>query len=237
MANQETKPFICDPHQEIHMMIEKLRRQTSETEVDLKRMQEEQEQFALQIGESQKRQAYMSQLSNQPSVSQNIEIINKLQREKEMLDNALRMRAASLVELRKTLIDKYQQTFVGLSQLQQRVLDVELIHWKRNQQFAGNGQPFENNIDQIQEWCESLAEMIWFNRQQMKQVENLFMSYPLNNPAGLTEALHSLAKQITSLLSSLVTSTFIIEKQPPQVMKTNTRYIIDIVKMNSFNIH
>lgn len=34
----------------------------------------------------------------------------------------------------------------------------------------------------------------------------------------------TLSTQITQLLSSLVTSTFIIEKQPPQVMKTNTRF-------------
>lgn len=34
----------------------------------------------------------------------------------------------------------------------------------------------------------------------------------------------TLNTQITQLLSSLVTSTFIIEKQPPQVMKTNTRF-------------
>lgn len=29
---------------------------------------------------------------------------------------------------------------------------------------------------------------------------------------------------ITALLSTLVTSTFIIEKQPPQVLKTQTRF-------------
>ena len=30
--------------------------------------------------------------------------------------------------------------------------------------------------------------------------------------------------RITELLSNLVTGTFVIEKQPPQVMKTNTRF-------------
>lgn len=70
--------------------------------------------------------------------------------------------------------------------------------------------------------CEALAELIWSNRQQIKEVELLKKKLALD-PPGVQDILPQLLAEITQLLSSLVTSTFIIEKQPPQVMKTNTR--------------
>lgn len=78
-----------------------------------------------------------------------------------------------------------------------------------------------NNLETIQEWCEKLAELIWLNRQQIKEMDTLKQRLPIDQPI---DVLSQLMQEITQLLSSLVTSTFIIEKQPPQVMKTNTRY-------------
>lgn len=49
-------------------------------------------------------------------------------------------------------VEEFQKTFVDLSDLQKRILDTELIKWKRAQQLAGNGEHFHNNLDQIQEW-------------------------------------------------------------------------------------
>lgn len=58
----------------------------------------------------------------------------------------------------------------------------------------------------------------------------------LNNFQDIFPALNS---QITQLLSSLVTSTFIIEKQPPQVMKTNTRFTstVRLLVGGKLNVH
>ena len=48
-----------------------------------------------------------------------------------------------------------------------------------------------------------------------------------------------LATEVTELLSSLVTGTFIIEKQPPQVMKTNTRFTatVRLLVGGQLNVH
>jgi len=78
-------------------------------------------------------------------------------------------------------------------------------------------------LDTLQEWCEGLADIIWQLRQQVRQLENLrtkLITDPQNNDINLQELLAS----VTQLLSNLVTGTFVIEKQPPQVMKTNTRF-------------
>jgi hypothetical protein len=58
--------------------------------------------------------------------------------------------------------------------------------------------------------CESLAEIIWKNRQQILQFEVLRSRLPLNNATDgqtdvLTDVLNDLNQKITGLLSSLVT--------------------------------
>lgn len=52
--------------------------------------------------------------------------------------------------------------------------------------------------------CESLAEIIWHNRQQIKEVERLKQKLALE-PPGVVDVLPNLNIQITQLLSSLVT--------------------------------
>ncbi|CAB4069921.1 STAT5B [Lepeophtheirus salmonis] len=90
-----------------------------------------------------------------------------------------------------------------------------------DQQLAGNGLEMNFSLDILQEWCEGLAEIIWTMRQQIKQldVEMQKLADPKN-----TNHIPELLSGVTELLSNLVTGTFIIEKQPPQVMKTNTRF-------------
>jgi hypothetical protein len=66
-----------------------------------------------------------------------------------------------------------------------------------------------------QEWCEGLAAVIWALRQQVKQLSDLRVQ--LSDPGNTPNLLPELLVGITDLLSNLVTGTFIIEKQPPQV--------------------
>ncbi|XP_013779006.1 signal transducer and activator of transcription 5B-like isoform X1 [Limulus polyphemus] len=231
---------ISHIHQEISQHLDKLKKKTQETEEEVRRMQQEQESFVIQYQESAKRQAQIQQLTNQPNTHNNVEMLSKLQREKELLDDALRQRATSLVQQRQALADRQQDTLMQVHALQTRVLDDELIKWKRNQQLSGNGVIFENNLDQIQEWCELLVEIIWQNRQQIKRVEMLCSQLPINSPMGnILERFRSLNSDITGLLSSLVTSTFVIEKLPPQVMKTNTRFTatVRLLVGGKLNVH
>lgn len=83
-----------------------------------------------------------------------------------------------------------------------------------------------------------MAELIWLNRQQIKEAERLKQKFALE-PPGMQDILPTLNSQITQLLSSLVTSTFIIEKQPPQVMKTNTRFTstVRLLVGGKLNVH
>ena len=53
--------------------------------------------------------------------------------------------------------------------------------------------------------CETLAELIWQNRQQIKKVELLRNQLPINLPPNHVDLIPALNSTITNLLSSLVT--------------------------------
>ncbi|CAH1960095.1 unnamed protein product [Acanthoscelides obtectus] len=228
---------ITNSGAEVMHKIDILRNRTQSTAEELRRMEQEQEAFAIQYHECTKINAHLSSGATQPNVPITAHT-QKLQRQKEMLEQVLNQKVAGLMNLRLALAEKLKETVQLLSQLQMLVLDEELIRWKREQQLAGNGANFNSNLDTIQEWCESLAELIWLNRQQIKEVERLKQKLPLD-PPGEHHVLPQLLQEVTQLLSSLVTSTFIIEKQPPQVMKTNTRFTatVRLLVGGKLNVH
>ncbi|CAG9826164.1 unnamed protein product [Diabrotica balteata] len=159
--------------------------------------------------------------------------------EEELESFALQYHECQKITVEVSFREKLKETFQLVAQLQTHVLDEELIKWKRDQQLAGNGANFKSNLDTIQEWCESLAELIWLNRQQTKEVERLKQRVPMVDPPVVADVLPHLLQEFTQLLSTLVTSTFIIEKQPPQVMKKNTRFTASVRLLvgGKLNVH
>lgn len=120
-------------------------------------------------------------------------------------------------------IEMYQniRTVINLlDEVQKIVIHKRLGKWQREQALSGNGAPLPlNALDEIQSWFESLAEMIWTTRTLID-----IMRKPAQFPSdNCNEAFESVYREVTTLLQNLIVSGFIVEKQPPQVMKTNTR--------------
>ncbi|XP_069347388.1 signal transducer and activator of transcription 6 isoform X3 [Eulemur rufifrons] len=86
--------------------------------------------------------------------------------------------------------------------------------WKRQQQLAGNGAPFEESLAPLQERCESLVDIY----SQLQQ--------EVGAAGGELEpkTRASLIKRLDEVLQTLITSSFLVEKQPPQVLKTQTKF-------------
>ena len=105
--------------------------------------------------------------------------------------------------------------------------------------FTGNGAPFTNNLDTIQKWCEDLAEIIWINMQQIRQLEMIQEQLNIPSQELTMNILPELSDGLTMLLDSLVKSSFVIEKQPPQVLKTNTRFsaTVRLLVGTKLNVH
>lgn len=210
---------------ELYQQLQYLRQKVVEAAKQFEKMKYEQESFAIQYHECSKLNATIQHLANQRGTTNTSvsEQERELKLKKEMTETALTQKISGLLQMRLALADKHRETIQLLGQVQSRVLDDELIRWKRAQQLGGNGAPFSNNLEQIQDWCEELSSVIWDTRHQIKEVERLRQRVPIDSPGGV-DILPHLNQEITQLLSSLVTSTFVIERQPPQVMKTNTRF-------------
>uniref|UniRef100_A0A674AJ42 Signal transducer and activator of transcription n=1 Tax=Salmo trutta TaxID=8032 RepID=A0A674AJ42_SALTR len=234
---------LCHPigrlsqrHQQINQTFEELRVSTQETENELRKLQHNQEYFIIQYQENLRIQAQLSSLSAVPA-EERTQRETSLQAKRATVEAWLTREANTLQKYRLDLAEKHQKTLGQLRKQQTLILDEELIQWKRRQQLAGNGGPTEGGLDVLQSWCEKLADLIWQNRQQIRRAEHLTQQLPL--PGPMEELLTKLNSDITDIISALVTSTFIIEKQPPQVLKTQTKFAatVRLLVGGKLNVH
>ncbi|XP_048237971.1 signal transducer and activator of transcription 5A-like [Haliotis rufescens] len=235
----ESTPMVPSVSAQIEVKLEEQVQRTQASEQTLKHLQSEQESFIIQYQDSLKITAQITQLQ---SPHQTQEIVAKeamLRKEKEKVEQQLSQKAQELLQHRITIALYYNSTLMGLQELQKQVLDTELIQWKRQQQQAGNGAPLNEGLETLQKWCEQLADLIWQNRQQIKKVNLLRAQLPIDLPPGTKNLLPELNDSITGLLSSLVTSTFIVETQPPQVLKKDARFAatVRLLVGGKLNVH
>ncbi|XP_062859968.1 signal transducer and activator of transcription 5B [Trichomycterus rosablanca] len=223
-------------YQQINQTFEELRVMTQETENDLRKLQHNQEYFIIQYQESLRIQAQLSNLASLPR-AERVQRETSLQSQKNTLETWLTREANTLQKYRQDLSEKNQTTLALLRKQQTVIIDDELIQWKRRQQLAGNGGPSEGSLDILQSWCEKLADIVWQNRQQLRRVDHLTQQLPI--PGATEELLKELNATITDIISALVTSTFIIEKQPPQVLKTQTKFAttVRLLVGGKLNVH
>ena len=140
------------------------------------------------------------------------------------MNQSIRAKYLNLTNQRSALTDAFKQMYEMYKEVQHIVLEKELIQWKREQQLAGNGYNMNTgHLEVIQEWCEGLADIIWTMRQQVKQLSSL--REKVGDPQGSPNE-QDLLYNITELLTNLVTGTFIIEKQPPQVRLFSAFFVL-----------
>ncbi|NXW35259.1 STA5B protein, partial [Phaetusa simplex] len=212
---------MSQKHLQINQTFEELRLITQGGENELKKLQQTQEYFIIQYGGDMRLQAQFSQLSG-GGPQERLSRETTLQQKKASRGGWLHREAQTLQQYRVDLAEKHGGALQLLRKQQTTILDDELIRGGRRQQLAGNGGPPEGTLDVGGTWCEKLAEIIWQNRQGGGRAEHLCQQLPISGP--VEEMLSELNGTITDIISALVTSTFIIEKQPPQVLKTQTKF-------------
>ena len=221
--------------QKIVQKLSSLKQRVNATGLQLENCRHEQEVVTTDLCSYQEHEGRFKQLASQrgeadPEVKQRKVMTEKM---KTNLEN----KYSGLCTARNSVMSDIVFTVREVKEVQAEVLDNELIAWKREQQLAGNGLQMTLSLETIQEWCESLATIIWSTRQHVKELERLKTNLPDNATTPITT--QQLTAEITDLLSNLVTGTFIIEKQPPQVMKTNTRFTatVRLLVGGQLNVH
>ncbi|KAJ8705017.1 hypothetical protein PYW08_012337 [Mythimna loreyi] len=229
IQNAMGTPYVAQPqterkYSELITGLQTVRQKVNIVGEEIRSLQANIESFSLQYHECLKNKGHMNYLQ-QSMTNERRDLVACLRVQIEETERKLNALVAQISQSQMELVDHMKENIANLRQLQSQVLDEELIKWKREQQLSGNGVPMQSNLNTIQEWCEQLADLIWLTRQQVNNVAriNTKTIVELRQP-HLAEMLDEMSKQVTGLLSTLVTSTFVIEKQPPQVMKTNTRF-------------
>lgn len=72
-------------------------------------------------------------------------------------------------------------------------------------------------LDIIQKWCETLATIHWTLRDQMKSLISTRQQLQINDQQ-IHDYLPEILCEVTKLLENLIVRSFVIEKQPPQVI-------------------
>ncbi|XP_015037442.2 signal transducer and transcription activator isoform X2 [Drosophila pseudoobscura] len=113
------------------------------------------------------------------------------------------------------------RSYICYEPLQELIIS-ELNNWRRQQALAGNGAPFqESTLDQIQRCFELLESFIGHLLAAVKETLRVHL---VNDEPEL----NNLLERVRGAQKNLVCAAFIVDKQPPQVMKTNTRFAASV---------
>ncbi|KQS38712.1 signal transducer and transcription activator isoform X2 [Drosophila erecta] len=127
----------------------------------------------------------------------------------------------SLIDEKAAIVLTMRRSFMYYESLQEMAIH-ELKNWRHHQAQAGNGAPFnESSLDDIQRCFEMLETFI---AHMLAAVKELIRVRLVNEESELTHLL----EQVQNAQKNLVCSAFIVDKQPPQVMKTNTRFAASV---------
>ncbi|OQR70404.1 signal transducer and activator of transcription 5A-like [Tropilaelaps mercedesae] len=214
-----------DPMVSIRRELDECHHNVQRLDDELKVVQQKEEGFVIQYPELQKRSFVLQQ---RQATSQLSNDLHCAQQQVAQIEMVIKDSVSELQQAWLNFIERIKESVQQLTSLEHQIVDTELGNWQRGQQLAGNGQPIDNNLDKIQECCEVLAELIWRHLQHVHRLEGLINTMesimPISSGPALKDNLAQLKSRIKALLSNLVCGTFVIEKQPPQVMKTNTRF-------------
>lgn len=145
--------------------------------------------------------------------------VAKCKERKQLLDQICSRDADAM---KRTCMEMNQRFVDCLAQIRaaQNLVGVELSNWKQTQRmFSWEDDRGKAELNNIQQWFEVLAELLWRNRQIAKQLPSVL---PQNLIAG--DQFMALTHQFTQQLLMVIQMSFVLEKQPPQVIKTANRF-------------
>lgn len=216
--NQQQNDKIDEVMQQLMILV----RETQETDNMVQLNRDVYQNFVIQL---QTRSRLMSSISYAECSQQYASTINIEQSRRDLttIEDVLRQKAAELNRIRRRLIEAHCDIFDRLLILQNKILYDFLPRWHYEQQLINNGVKIETiTLDTIQHWIEKVVDIIWRIKNQIKGLQLTLTDKP-NVPFN-TDDLDKFVVCINKALENLILNAFVVERQPPQVMKTNTRF-------------
>ncbi|VDI63853.1 Hypothetical predicted protein, partial [Mytilus galloprovincialis] len=148
----------------------------------------------------------------------------KTRSRKEFIVQHLKISIQHIWDIVNSIVQTLQLSVEEIIQIQQTFLGMDLLKWKRRQQIACNGIPVDTSILQsLQKKCEKLQTLIVKNLQDIQKLEEILQLLPLEKPENLPSST-PFKPQLAQLLVELVCGTFIVEQQPPQVLRKDNKF-------------
>ncbi|KAK2851349.1 hypothetical protein Q5P01_007625 [Channa striata] len=125
----------------------------------------------------------------------------KIQTHIQTLEFKVKTQATKRFKLLKECVD-------CLDQCQSRLIN-RLKEWRCEQHKAAIGHPFDDNLNPLQTWCEQLLGVNGKLRQEVMLMGESFTEFQ---------------ERLGQLQKVLIQSSLVVDKQPPQVIKTQSKF-------------
>ncbi|XP_014893494.1 signal transducer and activator of transcription 6 isoform X1 [Poecilia latipinna] len=129
-------------------------------------------------------------------------------RELQMLSKKIQELKINQSSLVRECLGMFTETLTKLKQCQDNFI-VKMNVWQWEQHKSVIGYPFSDDLTHLQNWSEQLFAVNSNLRQEWLLIPDL--------PKEIGE-------KLTGLLQELIQSSFVVEKQPPQVIKTQSKF-------------
>jgi signal transducer and activator of transcription 5B len=213
---QAPSPLPQTPSQksQVQQILQNIVGKTEAIEATFRNLSSKLENFKVQYHEAFQLDSVLRQGNRIPP-----EQVAKCKERKQLLDQICNRDADAM---KRTCVEMHQRSLDTLGQIRtvQNMMGIELRNWKQTQRmFITDDDRGKTELNSIQQWFETLAESLWRNRQVSKQLPTIL---PQNLIAG--DQFMSLTHQFTQQLLIVIQLSFVLEKQPPQVIKTANRF-------------
>jgi hypothetical protein len=155
--------------------------------------------------------------------------------QRKTLETKIHQEAEAIRQARQEMFAKIADTHGKLRDLQQLILE-GVMQWKVSQMRGEHTEEVQHEqLSGHQRLVEHLAVLLWKTRQQVKQMMMAQTGLPLQGERSFAELL----PHFNSLVIVLVQKTFVVDKQPLQVLKTQTKFATSLRSIlgQSLNLH
>lgn len=203
---------------DITQALMKLRDQALENEKENRDLKREYESFCLFLDKYAKQMSYFEEYELQKP-----ELSATFVSSKQELSNRLMININRINSMRIGLIAKLTLTLNEVEKIQETVNEKFLCQWIIEQKLAAvkclGSQANPNQLDTIQGWFERQAEILWKTFYEIKTMltyrnEANLVQYE----QGLPDSVPELQRKTIELLEKLIVSSFVVEKQPAQII-------------------
>lgn len=204
--------------------LEELNAKVVEIDTYIKEYRNTQEDFVIQYQNVLKIDSEIQSLSISPKNNHRDQQIQQLMRKKQDVEQTVKGKAEYLLQERMVVMNHLFNIQRIISNISMRIME-ELMGWRACYQKSLSGAPKPEPLDEIQTWFESLTDILWHFYSLASQYKFLFDTLPIRSPhSDDKEKIDKLVKDIVTNLTQLIMRSFVVDKQPPQVMKTQTKF-------------